>query len=245
MMSMDTVAVDVSNVDDAPSSTPNPFLFTASEAQHSVTSEASATMTPSEGPTTKTLLEENNEKFITPDNQSDIALIQPLSQSPHVPGKTPHAASTMTKSKLFTATTASTTDSPSYNASISKDSSTGISSQSTDSKFSTVDNVASSNTDLSIGQQDVECSIKSTLEPITSDGNDVKENNVDTSASIASGAVRVDNDKDLETTAITIGEIHYESATISDAAYVQLDAANLTKGNYLRTYVALHVRIHT
>ena len=237
MSSMDTVVTDIGSVDNAPSSTPNPFLFTASEGQNSITSGTSTTMTPSEGLTTKTLLEGSNQEFITPDNQNAIPLIQPLSQSPYVPGKTPHAASTMTKSKLFTSKTASTTGSPSCNASVSTE--CYISSQITDSKSSTVDNVASSTTDSSIGQQDVECSGKNSVERISSDGYDVKENNVDSSTIIVSGSntVRVDNNKDIGTTTIVIDAIHNESATISDAAYVQLDVASLTKGNYMHVYL--------
>ena len=69
--------------------------------------------------TTTTSLEANDDEFGTPNNHSGVYLIQPLTQSPHVPGKTPHAANTMMKSKLFASTTAPasiTTDSPSHYA---------------------------------------------------------------------------------------------------------------------------------
>ena len=112
MCSIDTVTSDISNVDNAPLSTPKPFQFTASAELHSlptVTSETSTNTMPIQDLSTKTLLNEDDDELSTPDNQSGVSLIQPLSHSPHVPGKTPRATSTKIKSKLFASITASST----------------------------------------------------------------------------------------------------------------------------------------
>ena len=221
MCSMDTVTSDISHVDNATLSTPKPFQFTASAELHSlptVTSETSTNTMPIQDLSTKTLLNEDDDEFSTPDNQSGVPLIQPLSHSPHVPGKTPSATSTMIKSKLFASTTASstvasttasssvTTDSPSHYASVTEENNTLP--QNTDfNSFATSDdnlNVADKSTDSTTGQQDVEYSMEHTSELISSDSkDDVKEKNVD----------------------------------ISDTTYVQLDAASLTKGSSYSMYV--------
>ena len=214
---MDTVTSDISHVDNAPLSTPKPFQFTASAELHSlptVTSETSTNTMPIQDLSTKTLLKEDDDEFSTPDNHSGIPLIQPLSHSPHVPGKTPSATSTMIKSKLFASTTASsvTTDSPSHYASVTEENNTLP--QNTDfNSFTALDdslNVADKSTDSTTGQQDVEYSMEHTSEQISSDSkDDVKEKNVD----------------------------------ISDTTYVQLDAANLTKGSSYSMYVLLNITL--
>ena len=76
---------------------------------HSTTANndtSAANMSSSEGglATNNNISAVEDEMFSTPDNHGSIPVIQPLSQSPHVPGKTPHAV--MTQSKLFTATSA-------------------------------------------------------------------------------------------------------------------------------------------
>ena len=218
MCSMDTVTSDISHVDNAPLSTPKPFQFTASAELHSLptfTSETSTNTMPIQDLSTKTLLKEDDDEFSTPDNHSGVPLIQPLSHSPHVPGKTPSATSTMIKSKLFASTTASstvTTDSPSHYASVTEENNTLP--QNIDfNSFTPLAgnlNVADKSTDSTTGQQDVEYSMEHTLEQISSDSkDDVKEKNVD----------------------------------ISDTTYVQLDAANLTKGSSYSMYVLLNITL--
>ena len=211
------------------------------------TSETTTNIMPTQDLTTTTSLEANDDEFSTPDNHSGVPLIQPFSQSPHVLGKTPRAANTMMKSKLFTSTTAPAsiaTDSPSHYASVTTENST---SQNIDSNSFTIADgnlhVASKSTDSTTGQHDVEYSMEHSSEQVSSDGkDDVKEKNVDT---IVSDHVisknTVDKDRDLQTTAVTnTAEIRNENNTISDTAYVHLDAANLTKGSsYIATYVAM------
>ena len=207
--SMDTT--DNSNVDNAPLSPPKPFQFTASPEVHSLptgTIETSTTITPVQGLITKTSSRDDDDEFSTPENQIGVPVIQPLSHSPHVPGKTPHGTSTVTKSKLFTSTTASVTaDSPSDYTSATKGSSTL--SESADSNTFTTPDVANKSTDSTTGQQDVEHSVEHSSKQISSDGkDDVKD--------------------------------------INPAAYVQLNAANLTKGTQLAisTYICSYLRIY-
>ena len=188
-----TCSIDTTDNSNAPVSPPKPFQFTASAEVHSLptgTRETSTTITPMQGLTTNTSPIDDNDEFSTPENQIGVSLIQPLSQSPHVAGKTPHGTSAIVKSKLFTSATAS--DSPLHYASATKESSTL--SESTDSNTFTTPDVAIKSTDLTTGQQNVEYSMEHNSIQISSDGkDDVKD--------------------------------------INDAAYVQLDAANLTKGS--------------
>ena len=191
-----TCSMDTTDNSNAPLSPPKPFQFTASAEVHSLptgTRETSTTITPIQGLTTKTLPKDDNDEFSTPENQIGVPLIQPLSQSPHVAGKTPHSSSAMIKSKLFTSVTASVTaDSPSHYTGVTKESSTL--SETTDSNTFTQADVAIKSTGLTTGQQNVEYSMEHNSKQTTSDGkDDVKD--------------------------------------INDAAYVQLDAANLTKGS--------------
>ena len=93
-----TCSMDTTDNNNAPLSPPKPFQFTASAEVHSLptgTRETSTTITPIQGLTTKTSPKDNNDEFSTPENQIGVPLIQPLSQSPHVAGKTPHGTSAM------------------------------------------------------------------------------------------------------------------------------------------------------
>ena len=88
---------ELSNVNNPPLSSAETFQFSASME-----------MTSTEGSLATNNTSVEDEMFSTPDNHGSIPLIQPLSQSPHVPGKTPHAV--MTQSKLFAATSATDDD---------------------------------------------------------------------------------------------------------------------------------------
>ena len=188
-----TCSIDTTDNSNAPLSPPKPFQFTASAEVHSLppgTRETPTTRTSIQGLTTKTSPKDDSDEFSTPENIIGVPLIQPLSQSLHVAGKTPHGTSAIVKSKLFTSAIAS--DSPLHYACAAKESSTL--SETTDPNTFTTPDVANKNTDLTTGQQDVDYSMEHNSIQISSDGkDDVKD--------------------------------------INDAAYVQLDAANLTKGS--------------
>ena len=108
----ETGTSELGHVDNPPLSSAETFQFSASMVTHSTTAtdnnDTSANMTSTEGSLATNNTSVEDEMLSTPDNHGSIPMIQPLSQSPHVPGKTPHAV--MTQSKLFAATSATDDD---------------------------------------------------------------------------------------------------------------------------------------
>ena len=250
MNNMDTGTSELSNI---PLSSTEAFHFSAPMETHSTTATdtSAANMSSSEGG-----LASNNtsavedEMFSTPDNHGSIPVIQPLSQSPHVPGKTPHAV--MTQSKLFTATsatddattatddatTATVTQSPDVD--VAKINDTLSQTAASDAVTKVKDNVNAINKTDTV-QQDVEHSVERTTEQLSLDSvGVVKKENVD----VGTGATAVSNggkvDKDLVTTTVTTDR---GSSDISGTTYIQLDVAAVVKGIYTHTYVRTYLKI--
>ena len=230
MSNMDTGTSELSNVENPPLSSAETFQFSASMITHSTTATAnndtSANMTSTEGSLATNSTSVEDEMFSTPDNHGSVPLIQPLSQSPHVPGKTPHAV--MTQSKLFAATSATDDATVTQTAASTK----------------VKDNVNFINKtdDSTTGQQDVEKSVDHTTEQLSPDivGVVKKEDVV-----VSTGATAVSNsgkvDKHLVTTTVTTDT---GSSDISGTTCVQLDAAGLVKGMCLCTYMKIKLMMN-
>ena len=229
MSSMDTNGV--SNVDNPPLSSAEPYKFTASMETYSTTptanSDTSANMISTEGglATSNTTMED--EMFSTPDNHGSIPLIHPLSQSPHVPGKTPHTV--MTQSKLFTTTSATDTTVPdSHHVDIAQVNDALLQAAESDATTTVDDNVISQTDESTTRQQDAEHSVGRTIEQLSPDSvGVVKKENIDVSIAAAAVTSSGEVDKDLVTTTAIITH-----TVNSDDSAAQLDGATLVKGTY-------------
>lgn len=256
MSSMNTA--EPINIDNPPFSPPKPFQFTAHSLPTTKT-EVLKNSTSTPDLASKTSTETDGEKFSTPDNQSNILLIQPLSQSPHVPGKTPHGTSVMTRSKLFTSTPASVSEttnlSQSHHAGVinalspaSVPEATNLSqshhagvinalSQSTPANVDDELNITSNTCTKCDSTTELQNQLVHNLAHVSSDSKDViNEEKSDTNV-VLSAVKSVDEDRDMEGTTKTICTDSSKDNTFNDASYVQLDAAGLVKGRFVYTYV--------
>lgn len=237
---MDTETVEPSGIDNPP---PKPFQFTASAEMASLPtakSDASTNMASVQQLTTETLLETNAEKFSTPDNQqSGMPLIQPLSQSPHIPGKTPHA--TMTRSKLFTATTTPATvptNLQSHEDNKEFDSLSQNNDFNSSAKANLIANKTTTESNSNTGQQDADLMVKHNLEQFSTDSKDVvTEKDVDANPTIVTTD---EGDRDLVTATETSADKYDDNIkddTVSGAANIQLGGTNNVKGMHVCTYL--------
>ena len=222
---------------------PEPFQFTASMEIHSIPTDkidVSTNTTSTEGLAVKASLESDGEMFSTPDNHSGIPLIQLLSQSPHVPGKTLHTASVMTRSKLFDTTKSATesTVSQAYHANVAKIN--DALSQNSDSN--SVDDKLNITSKSFAGQQNLEDPIEHSLEQLCSDSKGViQEETTHVSAVvIAVSSNEDDEDRDVETTTEITNHTCTDSKDdiITDATTAPLGLATLVNGTC--GYISMH-----
>ena len=244
MSNMDIGTSELGYVDNPPLSSAETFQFSASMVTHSTTATAnndtSANMTSTEGSLATNNTSVEDEMFSTPDDHGSVPLIQPLSQSPHVPGKTPRAV--MTQSKLFAATSATDDDATVTQSPRDVDLAKindALSQTAASTKVKDNVNVINKTDDSTTGQHDVEKSVDHTTEQLFPGSVGVVEKeNVDVSTAVSSsGKV----DKGLVTTTATTTDTG--SSDISGTTYVQLDAAALVKGIYVCVHAYMKIKL--
>ena len=228
MNNMDTSGV--SNVDNLPLSSAEPFQFTASMETHSTppaaNNDTSANITSTEDGLATSNTSMEDEMFSTPDGHGSIPLIHPLSQSPHVPGKTPHTV--MTQSKLFTTTSAADATVPdSHHVDIAQVNDALLQAAESDATTTVDDNVISKTDEPTTRQQDAEHSVGCTTEQLSPDSvGVVKKENIDVSTAAAAVTSGGEVDKDLVTTTVITHTVS------SDDSGTQVDAPTHVKGTY-------------